>query len=184
MTLKDLQFDENTERNLCDMVNENKNNNDVINSDNHLPNNENIRDNNNSQNKSANNRNDDTNITDQVTSKENGAQNKTDTSNPLISRDTDIEAQRPIHSISKRRKVGYIIGYYVIYTDQINQTIDQYVSEKDLTDTERKYIENNKDNIRIMTHVPKRTFELNTFEIINECAHVPIRRKKSIYNIV
>ena len=184
MTLKDLQIDENTERNLCDMVNENKNNNNVINSNNHLTNNENNKDNNNSQHESANNRNDDNNITDQVTSKENGAQNKTDTLNPLMSRDTDIEAQRPIHSISKGRKVGNIIEYYVIYADQINQTTGQYVSEKDLTDTERKYIENNKDKIRIMRHVPKRTFELNTFEIINECVHVPIRRKKSIYNIV
>ena len=184
MTLKDLQFDENTERNLCDMVNENKNNYNVINSDNHFTINENNRDNNNSQNESANNRKDDNNITDQVQSKENGAQNKTDTSNPLMSRDTDIEAQKPIQSISKGRKVGNIIEYYVIYADQINQTIGQYVAEKDLTDTKRKYIENNKDKIRIMRHIPKRTYELNTFEIINECAHVPMRRKKSIYNFV
>ena len=69
MTLKDLQFNKNTEWNLSDMVNENKNNNNATNSDNHLTDNENNRDNNNSQNKSANNRNDDNNITDQVTSK-------------------------------------------------------------------------------------------------------------------
>ena len=162
------------------MVNENKNNNNIINSDNHLTNNENNKDNNHSQNESVNNRNDDNNIKDHVTSKENGAQNKTDTSYPLI----DIEAQRPIHSISKGQKVGNIIEYYVIYANQINQTIGQYVSEKDLTGTERKYIENNKDKIRIMRHVLKRTFELNTFEIINECARVPIKRKKSIYNTV
>ena len=50
LTLKDLQFDENSERNLCDMVNENKNNNNnVINSDNHLTNNKTNRDNSNSQ---------------------------------------------------------------------------------------------------------------------------------------
>ena len=88
------------------MVIENKKKNNVINSDYHLTNNENNRDNNNSQNESANNRNDDYNITDQVTSKENGAQNKTDTSNPLMSPDTDIEAQRPIHLILKGQKLA------------------------------------------------------------------------------
>ena len=42
-----------------------------------------------------------------------------------MSRDMDIEAQRPIHSSSKGRKVGYIIEYYIIYADRINHTIDQ-----------------------------------------------------------
>ena len=45
--------------------------------------------------------------------------------------------------------------YYIIYQDQVNKNIGEYVPENNLTKTEKNYIQQHKDKIRITRHTPK-----------------------------
>ncbi len=68
---------------------------------------------------------------------------------------TDHMQERLVHSIPKARKTNNVTEYYIIYDDQVNKEVGQYISENELTATERAFIEQNKDNIRFMRRAPK-----------------------------
>ena len=68
---------------------------------------------------------------------------------------SDCEIEREVHNIPKARKINNTVEYYIIYQDQVNKNIGEYVTENKLTNTEKNYIQQHKDNIRIMHHTPK-----------------------------
>ncbi len=99
----------------------------------------------------------------------------------------EISVFRPIHAIPKARKINNTMFYYIIYDDQENKNLGDYISENKLNAQEKDYVEQNKDKIKIMRNVQKHTFEINSFEIINECTKsIPKikQKKRSIYDIV
>ena len=74
---------------------------------------------------------------------------------PRANMKCDDSADRNVHNILKARKTKEGLEYYIIYEDQINRSIGEYVPENKLTQTEKAYIELHKDKIRIMRHTPK-----------------------------
>ena len=68
---------------------------------------------------------------------------------------TDHMQERLVHSIPKARKTNNVTEYYLIYDDQVNKEVGEYISESELTATKRTFIEQNKDNIRFMRRAPK-----------------------------
>ena len=67
----------------------------------------------------------------------------------------DDSTARNVHSIPKARKTKNGFEYYIIYEDQINKNIGEYVPENKLTQNEKAYIEMRKDKIRVMRHTPR-----------------------------
>ena len=68
---------------------------------------------------------------------------------------SDCETEREVHNIPKARKMNNTIKYSIIYQDQVNKNIGEYVLENKLTKTEKNYIQQHKNDIRIMRHTPK-----------------------------
>ena len=66
--------------------------------------------------------------------------------------DIEINPDKPVHSIPKATISDGTKFYYIIYEDQDNKTIGQYVKENELSETEKRYIEENKDNIRFLRY--------------------------------
>jgi hypothetical protein len=60
-----------------------------------------------------------------------------------------------VHSIPKARTEKGITEYYIIYDDQPNKNTGVYVPEPNLTSTEKRFIELNKDKIRFMRRANK-----------------------------
>jgi hypothetical protein len=69
--------------------------------------------------------------------------------------DTHIEADRAVHSIPKGRIVQGTKFYYIIYSNQDNLNIGQFICESDLTQTEKEYIRLHESEIRMLRHTPK-----------------------------
>ena len=67
----------------------------------------------------------------------------------------DDSTARNVHSIPKARKTKNGFEYYIIYEDQINKNIGEYVPENKLSQNEKAYIEVHKDKIRVMRHTPR-----------------------------
>jgi hypothetical protein len=44
---------------------------------------------------------------------------------------------------------------YIIYDDQIDKNVGKYVTEKDLTHTEREFVFFNRDSIKFLRRAPK-----------------------------
>ena len=61
---------------------------------------------------------------------------------------------RNVHSIPKARKTKNELEYYIIYEDQINKNVGEYVLENKLTQNEKAYINIHKDKIRVLRHTP------------------------------
>jgi heat shock protein HspQ len=75
-----------------------------------------------------------------------------------------IDSQRPIHSIPKARLINKTTYYYIIYDDQQNKKVGQYISENDLSKDEHKYIAENKNKIIFLRSKPK---AMNDMYMIN-----------------
>ena len=69
--------------------------------------------------------------------------------------DIKINLDKPVHSIPKATISDGTIFYYIIYEDQEHKTIGRYVKENEFSETEKRYIEENKDNIRFLRYKPK-----------------------------
>jgi hypothetical protein len=66
-----------------------------------------------------------------------------------------IDSPRPIYSIPKAKLIDKTTYYYIIYVDQLNKKVGQYISENDLSKEERKYIAENKSKIIFLRAKPK-----------------------------
>ena len=66
----------------------------------------------------------------------------------------DDSTARNVHSIPKARKTNNGLEYYIIYEDQINKNVGEYVLENKLTQNEQVYIEMHKDKIHVLRHTP------------------------------
>ena len=77
---------------------------------------------------------------------------------------TEHSPERTVFSVPKARKGKDFVEYYIIYNDQINKKVGEYIPECNLTDTEKNFIEQNKDKIRFMRKIPKPNLELNQID--------------------
>ena len=77
----------------------------------------------------------------------------------------DDSTARNVHSIPKARKTKNGFEYYIIYEDQINKNIGEYVPENKLIQNEKAYIEMHKDKIRVMRHTPR--ININSLHVNN-----------------
>ena len=66
----------------------------------------------------------------------------------------DQSNDRKVHSIPKARASNDTVEYYIIYDDQINKNIGEYVPDSQLTNTEKEYIAQNRDKIRFLRNKP------------------------------
>jgi hypothetical protein len=78
--------------------------------------------------------------------------------------DNVVNIDRIIHDIPKARRVDNKIEYYIIYADQINLKIGQYVPETELTKTEKEYVHQNSDKIRFMRKKTKTFSDMYAIE--------------------
>jgi hypothetical protein len=69
--------------------------------------------------------------------------------------DDIVAVDRAVYSIPKARTEKGLTEYYVIYDDQPNRNTGVYVPEPNLTPTEKRFIELNKDKIRFMRKANK-----------------------------
>ena len=65
--------------------------------------------------------------------------------------DMDISVYRQIHYIPKARKINGTVQYYIIYQDQTNKKIGNFIPETDLNTHEKHYIKDHKDKIKMWT---------------------------------
>ena len=77
----------------------------------------------------------------------------------------DDSTARNLHSIPKARKTKNGFEYYIIYKDQSNKKIGEYVPENKLTQNKKAYIEMHKDKIRILRHLPR--ININSLHLNN-----------------
>ena len=66
----------------------------------------------------------------------------------------DQSNDRKVHSIPKARASNDTVEYYIIYDDQINKNVGEYVPDSQLTNTEKEHIAQNKDKIRFLRNKP------------------------------
>jgi hypothetical protein len=79
-------------------------------------------------------------------------------SRPVINAKSEDKGlfERRVYDISKCVTSKEGTKYYIIYDDQENKKIGEYIDEKNLNDTEREYIKNNIDKIRTIRSKPKK----------------------------
>jgi hypothetical protein len=75
-------------------------------------------------------------------------------------RDSDISVVRIIHKIPKARTIKNVIEYYIIYDDQQNKLVGEYIPENKLNNYEKEYISKNSDKIIFMRRAEKHPKDL------------------------
>ena len=78
--------------------------------------------------------------------------------------ETEHSPERSVFNVPKAIQDKDTVEYYIIYNDQINKKVGEYIPECNLTNIEKKFIEKIKKKIRFMRKIVKPNLELNQID--------------------